>query len=169
MTIHCTNNRYLNDAKVCEALAQMLSRVGVRTAVSTMPFAVFQTRAFAGGAHGEPEFSALLFGVSAVTGNSITPLTTAIFGHDKSLGTGVQNYGRYSNPQVNALISQAASEIDADKREALQRQAIRLAMSDTAMVPLFHLKSAWAMRKGLTLQPRSDGFTLAMNIRPKQH
>lgn len=166
LTIHCTNNRYLNDAKVCEAVAQMFTRVGVRTAVSTMPFAVFQTRAMGGGANGEPEFSVTLLGLSAVTGNSITPLTTAIRSNDKALGTGVGNLGRYRNPAVDALIDEAAATVDSARREALQKQAAALALNDTAIVPLLHLKAAWAMRKDLTIVPRADGFTLAMNIRP---
>jgi len=164
LTLHCTNNRYLNDAKVCEAVAQMFTRIGVRTAVSTMPFAVFQTRAM-GGAGGAPEFSVTLFGLSAVTGNSITPLTGSLRSTDKRLGTGVSNLGRYSNPQVDALIDAAAATVDVGQREQLQQQASATALHDTAIIPLLHLKAAWAMRRGLAIAPRADGFTLAMNIR----
>lgn len=166
MTVHCTNNRYLNDAKVCEAVAQMFTRIGVRTGVSTMPFAVFQTRAVAGSPKGEPEFSVFLLGLSAVTGNSSTPLATTIHSNDKKLGTGGNNLGRYRNPQVDALIDEAAATVDGARRELLQQRAAALALGDTAIIPLLHLKAAWAMRKGLTILPRADGFTLAMNIRP---
>ncbi len=167
LTIHCTNNRYLNDAKVCEAVAQMLTRVGIRTGVATMPFAVFQGRAMGGNKTGDPEFSMVLFGVSAVTGNSITGLTSNIRMFDKAAGTGASNLGRYQNAAVDALIDQAASTVDAVPREQLQRQATALALNDGAIIPLHHLKSTWAMRPGLTVRPRSDGFTLAMNIRAK--
>ncbi len=167
LTIHCTNNRYLNDAKVCEAVAQMLTRVGINTAVATMPFAVFQTRAQTGGKGGVPEFSVILFGVSAVTGNSLTGLISTIHSNDKALGTGISNFGRYSNAGVDSLISQAASTVDAGEREALQRRAAAMALDDGAILPLLHFKAAWAMRAGLSVRPRSDGFTLAMNIRSK--
>ena len=166
LTLHCTNNRYLNDAKVCEAVAQMFTRVGVRTGVSTMPFAVFQTRAVGGGPKGEPEFSVFLLGLSAVTGNSITPLATTIHSNDKKLGAGGNNLGRYRNLEVDALIDRAAATVDAAERENLQKRAAALALNDSAIVPLLHLKAAWAMKKGLTITPRADGFTLAMNIRP---
>jgi peptide/nickel transport system substrate-binding protein len=167
LTIHCTNNRYLNDAKVCEAVAQMLTRVGIKAAVATMPFAVFQGRAMGGNKTGDPEFSVVLFGVSAVTGNSITGLTSNIRGFDKTAGTGSSNLGRYHNASVDALIEQAASTVDAVPREQLQRQATGLALNDGAIIPLHHLKATWAMRPGLSVRPRSDGFTLAMNIRAK--
>ncbi len=166
LLLHCTNNRYLNDAKVCEAVAQMFTRIGVRTGVSTMPFAVFQTRAVGGGPKGEPEFSVFLLGLSAVTGNSITPLATTIHSNDKKLGAGGNNLGRYRNPQVDALIDEAAATVDEARREELQQRAAALALGDTAIIPLLHLKAAWAMRKDLTILPRADGFTLAMNIRP---
>jgi peptide/nickel transport system substrate-binding protein len=167
LTLHCTNNRYLNDAKVCEAVAQMLTRVGIKTAVATLPFAVFQGRAMGGNKAAEPEFSMVLFGMSAVTGNSITGLNSNIRAFDKAAGTGASNLGRYSNPAVDALLEQAGSTIDAPARQKLQQQAAAIALNDGAMIPLLHLKAAWAMRAGLSVRPRSDGFTLAMNIRPK--
>ena len=167
LTIHCTNNRYLNDAKVCEAIAQMLSRVGIKTAVSTMPFAVFQTRAQTGGKGGLPEFSVVLFGMSAVTGNSITGLTSVVRSNNRKAGTGVSNFGRYSHAGVDSLIDQAASTVDPSEREELQKRATATALEDGAILPLLHFKTSWAMRAGLSLRPRADGFTMAMNIRSK--
>ena len=41
MTIHGPNDRYINDAKIAEAIAQMLTRVGIETAVETMPRSVY--------------------------------------------------------------------------------------------------------------------------------
>ena len=37
ITLHGPNNRYINDSKICEAVAQMLSRIGIDTKVDTMP------------------------------------------------------------------------------------------------------------------------------------
>ncbi len=44
LTIHGPNNRYVNDAKICQAVAQMLTRVGIQTKVDTMPKNVFFPR-----------------------------------------------------------------------------------------------------------------------------
>ncbi len=165
MTIHCPNNRYINDAKVCEALAQQYSQAGVKTEVSTMPFAVFQGRAFGGGPNGEPEFSVFLVGNGAVTGDSLTGLLSTIHSNDIKASAGVSNYGRYSNKQVDELIVKAARTSDEKAREALQKQALKLAEEDGALIPLHHVNATWAMRKGLTMQPRADGFTMAMDIR----
>ena len=45
LTIHAPNNRYVNDAKVAQAVAQMLSRVGIDTKVVAMPSATYFTQA----------------------------------------------------------------------------------------------------------------------------
>jgi peptide/nickel transport system substrate-binding protein len=164
MTIHCPNNRYINDAKMCEAAAQVFAQIGVKTEVSTMPFSVFLGRA-SGGTAGQSEFSAFLIGGGSVTGDSIQILTSTLHTQDKDSGYGANNYARYSNKQVDALIEKASQTMDEKAREALQKQAMKLALNDAAIIPLVHLNAAWAMRKGLTLKPRADGFTMATEVR----
>ena len=39
VTLHCTNDRYLSDAELCRAIAEMLTNVGVRTKPQTWPAA----------------------------------------------------------------------------------------------------------------------------------
>ena len=45
MKLHGPTNRYLNDTKIIEAVAQMFSRLGIETEVETLPAANFFTRA----------------------------------------------------------------------------------------------------------------------------
>ena len=45
LTIHAPNNRYVNDAKIAQTVAQMLSRVGIDTKVVAMPSSTFFTQA----------------------------------------------------------------------------------------------------------------------------
>ena len=49
LTLHTPNGRYTNDVKIAEAVAQMLTRVGIETALEALPPAVFFTRASQGG------------------------------------------------------------------------------------------------------------------------
>src|SRR4029077_6116644 len=39
--IHPTNNRYPNDANLAQAVAQMLSRIGIETSVTALPVALY--------------------------------------------------------------------------------------------------------------------------------
>lgn len=45
ITLHTPNDRYPNDARTAQAIAQMWTRVGVRTEVAPLPWAVFPGRA----------------------------------------------------------------------------------------------------------------------------
>lgn len=167
VTLHCPNDRYANDAKVCEAAGQMLSQVGIKTEVSTLPFAVFQPRSISGGKAGEPEFSLGLLGIGAVTGDSFEPLMTLSVTHDKKAGTGANNRSRYSNKEIDALLDKAGNTFNEKEREELQQAAARLAMADVALIPIQHITAGWAMTRGLNMKPRADGFTLATGIRPE--
>ena len=54
ITLHGPNNRYVNDDQIVQAVAQMLTRVGIVTKVETLPFSVYVSRA------NKVEFSAAL-------------------------------------------------------------------------------------------------------------
>src|SRR5438045_7211031 len=43
VTLDCPNNRYVNDEKICQALAAMWSQIGISTRVSAMPRATYFT------------------------------------------------------------------------------------------------------------------------------
>ena len=62
LTIHGPNDRYTNDAKIAEALGQMLSKIGIKCKVETMPKAVYFKRASAGAPDKSPEFSMMVLG-----------------------------------------------------------------------------------------------------------
>ncbi len=166
LTLHCPNDRYLNDAKTCEAVGQMLTRAGIRTDVRTLPYSVYITRATSGGEGGKPEFSAFLLGIGAVSGDSLEPLVAVAHAQDKAAGLGANNRSGYANPAVDALVEQAMRTMEPAPREQVQRRAAQALAADAGIVPLHHLRATWAYRDGLTVQPRSDGFTYAGNIRP---
>ncbi|SOY44153.1 putative ABC-type dipeptide transport system, periplasmic component [Cupriavidus taiwanensis] len=166
LTLHCPNDRYLNDAKTCEAVGQMLTRAGIRTEVRTLPYSVYITRATSGGAGGKPEFSAFLLGIGAVSGDSLEPLVAVAHAQDKAAGLGANNRSGYANAAVDDLIEQAMRTMAPAPRELAQRDAAQRLAADAGIVPLHHLRAAWAYRDGLAVQPRSDGFTYAGNIRP---
>ena len=115
MTLHAPNGRYINDARMAEAVAQMFTRIGVETKVETMPPAVFFKRASAG-AEGNPEFSFILVGWGAGTGEVSSPLKSLVATFDKAKGMGTANRGRYSNPELDKAIDEALATVDDDKR-----------------------------------------------------
>ena len=164
LTIHGPNDRYINDAKIVEAIAQMLTRVGIKTEVVTMPRSVYFKRASRGGPDKTPEFSFILVGWGAGSGEASSPLKSLVHTYDKSRGFGASNRGRYSNPEVDKLIEDALATVDDAKRQDMLAKATELAIEDVAVIPLHYQVNTWATRKGLKYRARTDEATLAMDV-----
>jgi len=160
--IHGPNDRYINDAKIAEAIGQMLTRVGIKTEVITMPRSVYFKRASRGGPNGTPEFSFVLVGWGAGTGEPSSPLKSLIHTYDKSRGFGASNRGRYSNPEVDKLIEDALATVDDAKRAEILAKATEVSLQDVAIIPLHYQVNTWAARKGLKYRSRTDERTRAM-------
>lgn len=164
LTIHGPNDRYINDAKIAEAVAQMLTRIGIKTEVETMPRSVYFKRASRGGPDNSPEFSFILVGWGAGSGEASSPLKSLIHTHDKSRGFGASNRGRYSNAAVDKLIEDALGTVDDAKRQDLLAEATERAINDVAIIPLHYQVNTWATRKGLKYKARTDEGTMAMGV-----
>lgn len=165
MVMHGPNGRYTNDTKIIEAVAQMFARIGIEATVETMPQAAFFARASSGNG-GNPEFSFILVGWGSGTGETSDSLRALLATYDKDKGMGTANRARYSNPKLDALIVEALGTVDDQKRNAILAAASEFAMNDVALIPIEYPLNTWAARKGLTVTPRSDEYTLAMSVRP---
>jgi peptide/nickel transport system substrate-binding protein len=162
LTIHGPNDRYPNDAKVLQAVAPMLTRIGIETKVVSQPWATFITQA----STPNYAFSAILIGNSATTGEASFPLRAQVATVDAAKGMGASNRSRYSNPKVDELLGRAMTTVDDAKREALLQETAEVAMADQALVPLFYQDNIYALRKGLAYNGRADGYLAAFMIRP---
>jgi peptide/nickel transport system substrate-binding protein len=160
LTVHGPNNRYINDEKIVQTVAQLLRRVNIDAKVETMPSSVFFTRA------SKLDFSLMLVGWGADSGETSSPLRSFIHTYNAQLGFGTANRGRYSNAKVDALTEQALATIDDTKRAALLAEAAEIAIGELAVIPLHYEVSTWGMKKNLKYQARVDQYTLAMDIRP---
>lgn len=167
ITIHGPNDRYVNDAKIVEAIAQMLTRVGIEASVETMPRSVYFKRASAGGEGGLPEFSLILVGWGAGSGEASSPLRSLIATHDKDKGMGASNRGRHSDPEVDAMIMEALQTVDDAARQDLLAKATEKAIGENyAIIPIHYQVNAWAARKGIEYTPRTDEYTLMQSASP---
>ncbi len=158
LTIHGPNNRYVNDAKICQAVAQMLARVGIKTKVDTMPKNVFFPRGT------KLEFSLMLVGWGSGTGEPSSPLGALLHTYDKESGYGGTNRGRFSNKEMDATLEEAMRTVDREKHKALLIKATEIAMDQLGIIPLHYQVNIWALRKGLTYKARTDGYTLVHDV-----
>ncbi|MDB5372511.1 MAG: Peptide/nickel transport system substrate-binding protein [Belnapia sp.] len=161
ITLHGPNDRYVNDDGIVQAIAQMWSRIGVRTAVSTSPASVFFT---AGGVR--DEHSIALTGWSTSTGEPDTHLSLMLATPDPQRGRGTRlRPSHYSNPDLDKLVDRALTTIDLEAREKLYFEAIRIGFQrDLAVIPIHHQVNLWAMRKGIAYAPQLSEQTRAMEF-----
>jgi peptide/nickel transport system substrate-binding protein len=154
----------VNDTKVIEAIAQMWTRLGVDTSVETLPPANFFSRA-SQGADGWPEFGVYLTGWGSSTGEGSDPLRNISATFDASAGFGQANRSRYSNPRVDELLKRAIATMDDAERAKLLAETNDVAFADQTMIPVHWQVNIWAAKKGFTVEPRVDEWTLVTGIR----
>jgi len=164
LTLHGPNDRYINDAKICQAIGQMLARVGINTEVETMSKSVFFSKASRGGPNKSPAFSFILVGWGSGTGEASSPLKSLLHTYDTEKGLGASNRGRYSNAEMDKLVQQALATVDDARRKKLLQQATEIAIEDLGIIPLHYQVNVWATRKGLAYTPRTDEYTLATSV-----
>jgi peptide/nickel transport system substrate-binding protein len=167
-TLHGPNNRYINDAKIVEAISQMLSRIGIATTPDTMPKSVYFKRAKNKGPKKPPEFSFVLVGWGSGTGEPSSPLRSLLATYDKSKGYGSSNRGLHSNPKMDAVLEDALGTVDDAKRAKLLAKATEIAIADdVGLIPLHYQVNTWGAKKGLKYVARTDERTLAMGVVPE--
>ena len=159
MPLHGPNNRYMMDDQIVQAVAQMLSRVGITASVETMPAATFFPK------NNKGEFAMSLVGWAPDSAEASSPLRALIATKDAQKGMGNFNVG-YSNKKVDDLIDRAMSTVQAAARDKLLQDATRMSMDDVALVPLHHQASVWAMKRSLAYPGRLDERTHAMEFLP---
>ena len=165
MTIHGPNDRYINDAKIAEALAQMFSRIGIKAKVETMPKAVYFKRASRGGPNKSPEFSFMVLGWGAGSGEASSPLRALLHTYDKSIGMGRANRGRHSDPAVDKLVQKALATVDSGARGKLLAEATEIAVGKNyGVIPIHYQMNTWAAKSGCSYTPRTDERTIAMYL-----
>jgi len=160
VTLLAPNDRYVNDEQVAQAIGQMLTRVGIRVRIDAVPGSIGLQRMNRG------EFGFVLWGWGSETGEPIAALRALLGTRSGSGGSGTANRGRYSNPALDALLDRAGAELDRAKLGALAAEATERAIGDLGLIPLYFQPSIWALRSGLTVEPRADSYTLAFEIKP---
>lgn len=159
ITIHGPNDRYVNDADIAQAIAQMLTKIGIKTEVSTMPKAVYFGKASA------LEFSLMLVGWATDTGEHSNCVKSLLHTFDKDGGYGKSNRGRYSNPEVDRLLKEALVTVDPEKHNELLVKSVEIGMNDLGIIPIHFQVSVWGTKNGLTYNGRTDGYTLPHEIK----
>lgn len=164
MTIHGPNDRYVNDSKVIQAIGQMISRIGIKVKVETMPRSVYF------GKLNTTEFSFSLIGWDlSMLGTSLMCVQSCFHTYNKAEGLGLWNAGRYSNPEADKLIEAAESEMDREKYGQILQDVMKILIADDqATIPLYVQYTMFGGKKTVKYTPRSDEHFYAYIAAPAE-
>jgi len=158
ITLSATNDRYINDSQVAQAIAQYLNQVGIRTEVDAMTRSIFFSR------RSKREFSLSMGGWGSASGGAESFLRQFVATTNRESGYGTSNYGGWSDPKFDAVIAKASATMDETERAAGLREAGRMAMASLPDIPIHFESSIWAFKKGLAYPGRLDQATLAQFV-----
>lgn len=161
LTVGCSNNRYVNDGRVCQALGQMLSRGGFQTKVEALPGTVFFPRSQAG----RNDFPLILFGLSLSSTRDVQHLLALVL-HSRNRELGSGNRGGFADAELDRMIEAAMVRMD-DGREGALREAMRRGVSLLGAIPLYNQVTIAVARRGITYVPRMDEQLVATQARPE--
>ncbi len=141
ITLDCVNVAWREN--VCQAVAAMLTQVGIRTSLRSSPTSQFFPKL----TQGTASFVEYGWTASPDAWNSLNGLFRT---HDKA-GLGTFNAGRYSNPTLDTLIDNIRTEPDLTRRRAMVTTVLRIVGEDLPYVPLYRRTLTWAMAKKVTV------------------
>ena len=141
VTLDCVNVAWRENE--CQAVAAMLTQVGIRTTLRSSPTNQFFPKLT------QASGSFVEFGWSA-SPDAWASLNGLFRTYDRS-GLGSFNAGRYSNPKLDTLIDNIRTEPDLTRRRAMVTTALRLVAEDLPYIPLYRRTLTWAMQRKVSV------------------
>lgn len=152
--LNCPNDRYVNDAEICQAVTSMWTKVGIKTKLNTETKSLYLPKAL------KREVSAFLLGWQPASNDAHNTLW-ALLNTPAEGGQGRFNLGSYSNLKVDELTREIGVETDPAKRQALMRQALSIVAADLPLLPLHTQNLAWGVKRTMELvQPPDNSIPL---------
>jgi len=162
LTMHCPNDRYVNDEPICLAVTSMLAKIGVKVTLQAMPKAIFFDRAGPSGGYDTS------FGILGWTPSGFDSLNVLLnitgCRDDKGLG-GPFNYGGYCNPKADELTAKIQVETDPVKRNEMIYTYFKMVHDDAGFIPLHQQVLSWGVSNKIELVQRADDVLLYHWIR----
>ncbi len=163
LTLACTNDRYVNDARVCQSVGQMLTRAGIKSKVEALPGSVFFPKIRVT----KSEMPLILYGTSSSSTRDAThALSLVLHSYDAEQDFGQSNRGNFRDAGLDNIIEAAVFTVG-ERREPMLRAAMAEGMRLLGAIPLYNQMTIAAARKGITYTPRMDEQLVATGARPE--
>ena len=142
VTLDCPNNRYINDEKICVALASMWAQLKLKVRVNAISRVLFFPKVE------KQDTSLYLAGWGGGTVDAEIVLSPVLRNRGEQ-GVGYANYGGSVNDKADALAAASTVETDPAKRQGLVKAALQSFREQVNLIPLHRQVIPWAMRSTL--------------------
>ena len=162
VTLSGPNDRYVQDEKICEAVAKYLAKVGIKAKLDVKPKSIF----FPEVAEGKLEF--YLIGWFDGTFDMGRTYFKIAHTRDRDMGFGGLNGAAYSDPAVDKLLQATAGVINPEGRGKVLQVLNKMAMEDKLIwIPLHYQEDLYATQKGkgIVFNPRPDRWMVYKEIK----
>jgi peptide/nickel transport system substrate-binding protein len=158
VTMDCPNDRYVNDAAICQAIVGMLARVGVKITLLAQPKVQYFAKVLKPGGY---QTSLYMLGWTPASSDSQNVLNDIMGCRDDPTSTrGEANLGGYCNKKLDELSDKVLLETDTAKRDLLIKEAFEIGVKDFGYIPLHQQALAWGVSKKVKLTQRADNQVL---------
>lgn len=151
VAMNCPNDRYVNDSKICQAVAANLSRINVKINLIAETKGTYFPKIL------RRDTSFYLLGWTPSTYDAHNTLNAVMACVDDK-GAGQFNLGAYCNPKVDELIKKIQAETDKPKRNAMIKEVFELHAADIGHLPLHQQALAWGVSKKVELVQLADNL-----------
>jgi peptide/nickel transport system substrate-binding protein len=151
VTMNCPNDRYVNDAAICQAVAANLARIGVKINLQAETKNTYFPKIL------RRDTSFYLLGWTPSTTDAHDALYN-LMATPTDKGQGQFNLGAYSNAKLDELTGKIQVETDKAKRAAMIREAFKVHQDDVGHIPLHQQALAWAYNKNVTLAQLPNNY-----------
>lgn len=151
VSMNCPNDRYVNDGRICQAVAANLSRINVKINLQAETKGTYFPKVL------RRDTSFYLLGWTPATYDAHNALNALVACVDDK-GAGQFNLGAYCNPKVDELTKKIQSETDKTKRNAMIKEAFDIHNADVGHLPLHQQSLAWGTNKKVELVQLADNF-----------
>jgi peptide/nickel transport system substrate-binding protein len=142
--MNCPNDRYVNDAAICQAVAANLARIGVKVNLMAETKNTYFPKIL------RRDTSFYMLGWTPSTADAHDALYN-LMASPTDKGQGQFNLGSYSNPKLDELTAKIQVETDQAKRNAMIREAFKIHQDDVGHIPLHQQALAWAFNKNVSV------------------
>jgi len=151
VAMNCPNDRYVNDARICQAVAANLARINVKINLQAETKGTYFPKIL------RRDTAFYMLGWTPSTYDSHNALNALVACVDDK-GAGQFNLGAYCNPKVDELTKKIQAETDKTKRNAMIREAFEIHNADVGHIPLHQQSLAWGVSKKVQLVQLADNF-----------